>query len=545
MNILVIGKAACGIGQVAEAISAAIPGSVLHKGVREIHPLCTPVGSEGGVVVGLQLEDWEAAPHLRIAAANNEFPLKFDRVVLVVRDFRDEMVERLLTFVGTKLRVDQCDPRARAWLADVRRKEKGEEPNSFTDLVTRLNQHFGRRYTPITGADHAVLQLLRARFPLLKVVRYEELLVNGPGALVEALGHELSRHIRLQDFPCVEFQPIEPGSWKHFFTQDDIARLAEPWAPFLKATNCDDWKGSGAVALPNAWSSLVACCLDQARSYTATAKSGSAPKAASTPRRILYVHVAKTGGSTLNDFVVQNMPGAATRLHVESDPAWEAHSRWPELGKYAFVSGHVSLPAYAARLALRDYVRIATFREPARHLVSHIAWVRHLSEPGNERFFAGHPSEVQEMSRRLAALDLADPNQVAEFVQSLDGYAVGLFDNAQCRYLLQIPHRSRVAKLHVDEAVCRLGMLDIVGLTEEMDRTLAVVASRMGWPAPTTVSQMNIGTRRYGMNASDPAFVEAVQPAIWGDLLLYAEARKRFLESYAKLRTLTVVAGTV
>jgi len=530
MNILVIGKTACGISGLASSISAALPGSRLLQNVRDISELCQPPSPERPVVAGLRLEDWDAAPHLRLAAANNELPLKFERVLLVVRDFRDEMVERLLTYPSRGLHLDRCDGRARAWLSAVREKEAGKHPRSFAELAASMNQILGARLNPISGCDHAAAHLLRGKFASVRVVRYEDLQAKGSQALGEALGDEVAERIQLDRFPALDYEPIVPGSWKTFFTHDDVNEFSEAWGQFLRPMNCGDW--SGLTDLPagaRPWSSLVIASLDSNGPQASLPEAGSGADVAPVRRRILYVHVAKTGGSTVNDYITSNLPGEEILTHAESSAAWHTRSRWPELERFAFISGHVSLPACAARLHIGDYVRVASFREPAQQLASHLAWVRQLSEPGNESFLAGHPREVQEISRQLRGLDLADPDQLSHFIHSLDGYAVGLFDNAQCRYLARIPHKTRMTQAHLDEALCRLGMIDIVGITEQLDQTLVLIAATMGWTRPAGVTRLNAGKSRFGLDAGNPAFVEAVQSVIWADLILYAVAKKRFL----------------
>ena len=59
-------------------------------------------------------------------------------------------------------------------------------------------------------------------------------------------------------------------------------------------------------------------------------------------------------------------------------------------------------------------------REPYSHLISHISWIRNLTQNSNR--FNAHPKTVQELALKLEKLNFEDTSQVDEFVNQIDGY---------------------------------------------------------------------------------------------------------------------------
>jgi hypothetical protein len=208
------------------------------------------------------------------------------------------------------------------------------------------------------------------------------------------------------------------------------------------------------------------------------------------PNKILYVHVGKTAGTALNKYIGSHFDAEECRVHIENDPHWATTN----VSKYIcrrFLSGHISLPRFMGSYPFHDYYKMATFRRPIDHIISHLSWVRHLSDKGQESFLAGHPAWVQDISRKLSTLDFSESNQLSIFARTLTNMEAALFDNSQTRYLLNIPGSKLVDKSKMMEALRNLDFLDRVGTTEKYSETLILLARDMGWSIPSISERLN------------------------------------------------------
>lgn len=257
-------------------------------------------------------------------------------------------------------------------------------------------------------------------------------------------------------------------------------------------------------------------------------KRRPATETRSTSRKIYYMHVAKTAGSSVNNFIASHYPINKVCLHFEGHPEWRnVHSEAP-LADMEFLSGHVRLQRFARRLPAKDYLKVTTFRAPIDHLISHISWVRNLSEKESLWMLRNVPPRVQELSGMLARVDLSDPKELETIVRHLNPAGLGLFDNCQTRYLLNLPVGARVEKKHTGAALRRLREFDLVAITERLDESLMVLCHLMRWPPPERVMSLNVSSNKYGLDKSNPAIRDALAPLVAADRIIYQEAHRTF-----------------
>lgn len=145
---------------------------------------------------------------------------------------------------------------------------------------------------------------------------------------------------------------------------------------------------------------------------------------------VLFVHVPKTAGSTVNHHLAQSgIPGVA---HVERwiDDPGQAQSR---IGGLGWISGHVSLPGMQrlAALARRQARLFTLIRKPGAQVASHYNWLVEIFHRG-ESFYNGHPPRIREISERIRSSDNSDPRAI---IDNLQRHA-GLFLNQQSRTMI-------------------------------------------------------------------------------------------------------------
>ena len=144
---------------------------------------------------------------------------------------------------------------------------------------------------------------------------------------------------------------------------------------------------------------------------------------------IFFIHVGKTAGSTMNNYLASNYPLGFD--HCEAfinDDAVLAD----RLRRANWMSGHVTLPATLQRLApLRSDIRWFTcVREPEAQVRSHYNWLIEIFHKGR-RFYDGHPQLVKDISEQIRQTAAnPTPAGVARDLRT----SAGLFLNYQSRF---------------------------------------------------------------------------------------------------------------
>jgi len=179
-------------------------------------------------------------------------------------------------------------------------------------------------------------------------------------------------------------------------------------------------------------------------------------------KKVFFIHVPKTAGSSFNAFLAENLVGDA---HCEKYLDLQARTfRNPvKIREFDYISGHLNFTDFQANGFNRnDYFMMTILRDPVKQLISHINWVIHIFDVG-EDFFKGHPKIIQDMSLELRSLDLNDP---AQLIPALQKHA-GLFQNNQAKYF-----RDEQGRFDAQIAIDNITTLDLVGLTEEYESSV-------------------------------------------------------------------------
>lgn len=240
--------------------------------------------------------------------------------------------------------------------------------------------------------------------------------------------------------------------------------------------------------------------------------------------KAFFLHIPKTAGSSVNVFFRQSFPEGECLSHIEG-----IRSDWQDKARpVSMLSGHIQFPDYERNFGDQNRVLICFFREPLRQLVSHIYWVRHLSEPEKADFLNDHPDIIKEISRRMTGFDFSTEKGLSAFVESMSHAEASLFDNYHVRFLSSPKFRERVSESHCREAFANLGRIHIIGLAEEMSVSLQYIADSLALPAGKQEVRENVNAYRYGIDLNNPSVRDILQPLVRYDQQLYAAARRRF-----------------
>lgn len=242
----------------------------------------------------------------------------------------------------------------------------------------------------------------------------------------------------------------------------------------------------------------------------------------------LFVHIAKAAGSSVNRFFQQQLGDEACLVHQESNPVWKKPDIPPDmLDGVRFVSGHVPYHVFTQWLEKHDLHTITVLRNPYSHVVSHLAWIRHLMDPGQEVRLAAHPGFIQGLARKLASIDLEEPEEISILISNLNEHEWRLLDNPQVRYLTSRSHGgSGMQERNVTLALETLSKIDTFGFIEDPQNLFDLLAEAVGVNARVVdVPHENSLSHRYGLSSENEPQMQALMPLIQHDIDLYQKAK--------------------
>lgn len=236
-------------------------------------------------------------------------------------------------------------------------------------------------------------------------------------------------------------------------------------------------------------------------------------------RKLLFMHIPKAAGSSVNTFFSSHYPESQYAVHIESNAKWQSSPG--ELIKLNFLSGHVSLYTLGKKLNLEDYYKVTVLREPYSQLCSHLAWIKRLSMPGEEKRLQKHPAPIQRFAEKLSITDFSDPEQLSTLVNTLTEFEIRLIDNCQVRYFTWLAPSQTVGEAEAKKAIEASSAFDRIGLTESIGNFMRDVARDMSWPMPAELTRENITQDFYGLDLSNSETRTTIWPLIQHDMALY------------------------
>jgi hypothetical protein len=200
-------------------------------------------------------------------------------------------------------------------------------------------------------------------------------------------------------------------------------------------------------------------------------------------RSIAFIHLEKTGGTTLRDALAplfeedRVCPGPNNPIYSFSVA---------ELGHYDFFAGHFDLDS-VRYIPRRNISTIALFREPRSRLIS---WYR---------FHKSHPLDSNHAANRLVVL--ANKLTAEEFFESPEvrcsqlaynryllafGRSFAWFDH--CRDSLSSPD----LEWALQDAKSAIRSLNALGITEQFDKSVRYICQTLGLSCPATIKSVNV-----------------------------------------------------
>ncbi len=245
--------------------------------------------------------------------------------------------------------------------------------------------------------------------------------------------------------------------------------------------------------------------------------------------RIFFMHVPKTGGSTVNRFLAAQVP--RDRAIVQAQHGFSAL----DPSDYDLISGHLSYPDAMAKPGLEAFCAVTVLRDPVAQLASHLDWVALQVRHWRQLWAMRRNPEIRALGRKLNGLDLSDPGALDRFLSASETPRErAFFDNCQLRYLLGIDPSMPVGAHHVSDAVARLDRFACVGVTEDLRATLECLAARFNMRAPGGVRRANRNHRRI-VNPRDARLRAVLAAHTEPERQVYVAACERFRQQAAAL----------
>lgn len=239
--------------------------------------------------------------------------------------------------------------------------------------------------------------------------------------------------------------------------------------------------------------------------------------------RIFYFHIPKTAGSSLNRYLTDAFGPKRSLCHIQGIPSLGTH----QLKGYDFVAGHMTYTKMQNIIELDDWLTVATFREPYAHVISHLCWLRRLSDPGEEQRFREHPPIFQNLSREMTQYDFSRPSDIKRFIGCMETSGFSYFHNCQTLYLDE-PDRS------LETALQNLEHINVVGLAEDLPGLINILSRCLKRPLPQRpFPRENTNPCTYGFRRDNPETRAALYPLVERDLVVYREVQARLLRKGA------------
>lgn len=205
--------------------------------------------------------------------------------------------------------------------------------------------------------------------------------------------------------------------------------------------------------------------------------------------KVFFMHVAKAGGTSVNDFFAKHLGNNKCFFHMEGKRNWNPEQM---VERHDFISGHVRIQRIRRILKLEGFYLTTVFREPKSHLMSHLSWVKHIADNPKGAFFRSHTPEVQELALLLSEVQLDDAKGLLRFLETMGPEGFTLFDNCQCRYLLEDPPTGKIGEEAWEEMTSSLDLFDRIGLTSDLDSYAEGVARDLHFRPPEKFPRSNV-----------------------------------------------------
>ena len=246
---------------------------------------------------------------------------------------------------------------------------------------------------------------------------------------------------------------------------------------------------------------------------------------------ILLMHIPKTAGTSLNAYIESQVSQEKSHLHIENLILGQKNPDLDRLENKRFLSAHLKIDTLRRYLDTDRYFTVTMLRDPTRQTLSHLAWVKRLADPQNQRELDNSPEYIKTIVDRISSMDLV------AFFDTLTREEKNFFDNCQTRYLLPFHGEVDLTPAHIQEALQKLLRFDAVLLTERYQASTALLAFYMGWQPPAQPRVLNISKKKYfiDLETANEEIKQRFERITRYDQMLYEAAEEIFSGQLRKM----------
>jgi hypothetical protein len=249
MNILVIGKAKTGTTVISKTIQKSIPGPTeYHLEPKKVSFFEQEYFTNSGCsqVVKIIFEHWSNTPRMRNAIIHNEAELKFDKVICIVRDLRDEIISRLMYLIYPYKQEHDLKPeQIAAWIAILEKKERSPRSIAFIKLFAEFEKIFKVSFHG--QLNYSIMQskiyydFIQGPAKNSYLIKYEDFVTGKLQLLEKYLGFPIANDQTVDGLERTK-RSATFNNWKQVFTSEDVEFLKPQLSPILEQFGYWDWE---------------------------------------------------------------------------------------------------------------------------------------------------------------------------------------------------------------------------------------------------------------------------------------------------------------
>ena len=155
-------------------------------------------------------------------------------------------------------------------------------------------------------------------------------------------------------------------------------------------------------------------------------------------RPIIFMHIAKTAGSYVNQAFEAALGSAQTLLHAETRFGEEGGLNGAFARGVRYFSGHIYLGGWQTRLRGfdGDPMFLTTIRPPIDHIASHLQWLDHYTRSDQRARYEALSDGLKRLVDKVGYADFDDAGDLDHLLTNLDPTGMQMLDNCQSRYFL-------------------------------------------------------------------------------------------------------------
>ncbi len=240
--------------------------------------------------------------------------------------------------------------------------------------------------------------------------------------------------------------------------------------------------------------------------------------------RLLFLHIPKTAGTSLNSYLEAQFDPADTELHIENHILGQPKESFDFLNEKNLLSAHLKYDTLKNSLDLEKFFTITLLRDPIRQTLSHLSWMKHIGFPENKKKFDNHPDYIKQIVGRMHTLSWG------EYFATMNHHEKNFFDNCQTRYMLPTYGDTELDESYQYAAIQNLHRINLAGTIEKFDQFLLLLAFYMGWQPPSKTPRKNLSLNKYSIDpvVEGEEFIINLEKLTRHDNVLYKTAQDIF-----------------